>query len=65
MSELHPVRFTRKQVEFIQHFLSQFDEYFEEEGADLSETITKSVQDKRRDRRVTLRNIDQMEEYKP
>lgn len=41
-SEIHPVRFTNKQVGFIKHLLCQFSEYFEEENADLSEHIEKA-----------------------
>lgn len=40
-SDIHPVRFTNKQVGFIEHLLCEFSEYFEEENADLSETIDK------------------------
>lgn len=41
-SEIHPVRFTNKQVDFIKHLLCEFSEYFEEENADLSDHIEKA-----------------------
>ena len=36
---MHPVRFTRRQVEFIELVISEFFEYFEEEFSDLLSTI--------------------------
>lgn len=39
--KIHPVRFTYKQVEFIEHLLCEFSEYFEEENDDLRKTIEK------------------------
>ena len=36
---ISPVRFTEKQIDFIEHLLSEFSEYFEEESEDLYNTI--------------------------
>jgi hypothetical protein len=37
---IHPVRFTKEQVEFIRHFCGELGHYFEEETADLENAIT-------------------------
>jgi hypothetical protein len=38
-NELHPVRFTKRQIEFIQNMMDHNWDYFEEECADLNRTI--------------------------
>ena len=41
--EKHPVRFTPRQIEFIQHMMEQNGyDYWEEECVDLEETIIKA-----------------------
>lgn len=40
-SDLHPVRFTRKQFGLIDHIMGDFSEYFEEEAEDFFETMDK------------------------
>ena len=43
MSDLHPVRFTKDQVEFLRHLFNESGyDYFEEECTDLEATIKKS-----------------------
>lgn len=39
MKDLHPVRFTHEQVEFIKHLLNEFGEYHEEESSKLWDAI--------------------------
>ncbi len=40
-SDIHPVRFTRKQFGLIDHIMSEFSEYFEEEYEEFSVTMDK------------------------
>jgi len=41
-SELHPVRFTFKEVGLIKHIMGHFSEWFEEEAEAFFKTIKKS-----------------------
>ncbi len=40
-NELHPVRFTNKQVSTIKHIIGHFSDYFEEEAENLLDTVKK------------------------
>ena len=43
MSDVHSVRFTKDQVAFMRHFINEVGyDYFEEECADLIDTIKKA-----------------------
>jgi hypothetical protein len=41
----HPVRFTRKQINFVKHAMVQFYDYFEEEAEDILETVEKAEEE--------------------
>ncbi len=41
-NELHPVRFTHRQISFIKHVMDHSYEYFEEDAGALLETIEDS-----------------------
>lgn len=45
-NDLHPVRFTNKQMELIKHIMSEFSEYFEEEAHDFFETIKEAEKER-------------------
>lgn len=38
-SDLHPVRFTNKQIGLIKHIMGRFSDYFEEESEEFFNTI--------------------------
>ena len=38
-NDLHPIRFTNKQVRLIKHIMGHFSDYFEEEAEEFFETI--------------------------
>jgi len=40
-SEIHPVRFTRKQFGLIDHIMGEFSEYYEEEAEEFFATMNK------------------------
>jgi hypothetical protein len=40
--DIHPVRLTNRQVEFLKHIIDQFIDWHEEEFGKLSETIKKA-----------------------
>ena len=41
-NDLHPVRFTHRQVGLIKHIMGHFSDYFEEESEEFFETIEAS-----------------------
>lgn len=44
-SNLHPVRFTNRQIESIKHIMSEFCGYFEKEAKEFFNTIRESEKD--------------------
>lgn len=44
-NDLHPVRFTNKQVALIKHIMGHFSDYFEDEAEEFFKTIEESEKD--------------------